>query len=470
MKQKKAVKITTYLAGGFILVAALTIAAYMIMSALGMFYPRKIKLVFYTPDKTIVYNENAIVGDKPTITYGNLRLGDKLITSSIPAYSKVGEYKNAPQYMIIDKTGADVTSDYEVIEDFGNLIVSPRSISVYCRGVDHLYDGKTIRADQITLSNGSPRLLFGHSLISNVDLSLTEPGEIQIPSNYCIINANGEDVTDQYSVTEDIGKLIVYPRYVGIHTGSAEKVYDGKPLSSDYWFTDMDSMLMPGHRVVGKCITSETQVGMYHNEAEIKILDEQDNIVNRFYNITFVYGQIIIDPIKIHITTPSAEKEYDGSALTMPLWTLSSGTLLDGHKISLQSAAVLDKLGSIQNDHVFTVTDANGNDVTSIYFISTSPGLLSMTSRNLHIRTGTASKVYDGIPLVCEEYEIVTGSLCEGEVLDLSFASLDTLGMSDNYIVNCTIYAKNEDGSLRDVTRFYHITYDYGTLTVYYHE
>ena len=466
MKHRKAVKITTYIAGVFILVATLTVAALMLMSALGMFFPRKIKVIINTPDKSKVYDESSLSADEPVITYGNLRLGDKLVTVSRPSYNKVGEYTNAPEYMIIDRTGAEVTADYEVIEDFGMLTIEPRSVRLVSQAKLKMYDGETLYADQITISPGSIPLLSGHTLISTVNVSLTEPGEIQIPSNYSIVNKFGEDVTDQYHVIEEIGAIKITARPVLITTLSAQKLYDGEPLSNPEWYVLRDSMLLPGHTVNGECVTSVSAVGVYDNKADITVTDENGNNVNHLYDIRFDYGKLTVEPIQLEISTASMTKEYDGSPLTLPEWVLATGRLIDGHEIFPVSAPVLDKPGTITNKMTFVIRDSQGADVTSTYKINHYNGSLTITARQLHIRTGTASKIYDGKALVCEEYEIVTGSLCEGETIDIAFASLDTLGISDNYVVSCTIYAKNEDGSLRDVTRYYHITYDYGTLTV----
>lgn len=474
MKHRKAVKITTYIAGVFILIASVAVASLMLMSAIGIFYPRKIKLVMITPDRSKVYDESAIFCDEPQITYGNLRLGDKLVISSRPSYSLVGEYENRCDYMIIDRAGADVTEDYDVVENFGTISLLPRHISLFSPTKTKYYDGVTLYADQITLSPGSQPLLHGHTLISTVTASLTEPGVLQIPNDFAIVDRNGNNVTDQYDIENQIGSILVRAIPITVTTGSSARSYNGEPLSNEHWslysefpgFESSVSPLLPGHTVHGACTTSVTKAGTYANMGDFYVFDESGADVSHLYNITILPGTLTIAPINIYISTEGMSKIYDGTPLTHPKWKLFGGQLLDGDVLSLSHAPTIEAPGTIANNMLFSVTDAKGNDVTSCYKISQTTGNLTLYAKTLHIRTGSASKIYDGKPLVCEEFEIVSGELCEGETISLSFASLKTLGASDNFVLDCKIFATNEDGSQRDVTACYHVTYDYGTLLV----
>ena len=90
---------------------------------------------------------------------------------------------------------------------------------------------------------------------------------------------------------------------------------------------------------------------------------------------------------------------------------------------------------------------------------------MTVTPRPITIQTGSATKKYDGAPLICKEYTITKGSVCDGDMLQLAFTSIVNIGYTENYIVDLTVYG-NEDGRKTDVTVNYKITYDYGTLTV----
>ncbi len=461
--RRNAVKTTTYVAGILAVTAAVITAVLLFMSGLGIIFPRKQNLILRTNDIAFTYSGEVFEGSEPQIVYGELYPGHSIEVMNVARYSTVGEHENAPEFKIVDSVGADVTDMYNITTRFGKFTVEPRKLTVYSESKEKRYDGTSLVSDEITVIGGG--LAAGHSFNALSTTSITLPGEISIQPSYSIIDANGGDVTDQYMVKEMLGKLTVLPIPVTISTESASKQYDGTPLSLDKW-QHVNGTLLSGHTIKAVCNASVTEVGALENTADVRIYDEDGTDVTQFYEIILKPGTLKIDPLVLHITTGSAEKIYDGKYISCEEWQITSGSLAEGEKIEAVSFALMKNAGDIKNEIKFKITDKNGKVITNRYKIILSAGTLSVAPRAITIQTGSASKKYDGTPIYCKEYKITKGELCAGDKMEVSFTSMVNIGYTENYIVDNTIYAYNENGERYDVTVNYRITYDYGILTI----
>ena len=104
--------------------------------------------------------------------------------------------------------------------------------------------------------------------------------------------------------------------------------------------------------------------------------------------------------------------------------------------------------------------------MTYYYSITCNYGRLRMQPRPITIRTGSAQKVYDGQPLNHNVFEIVAGSLADGDSIQLVCITLHSVGTSDNLVMECVIYHVLADGTKQDVTACYRISFDYGQLQI----
>ncbi|MBQ7828385.1 MAG: hypothetical protein IJ386_09000, partial [Clostridia bacterium] len=57
-------------------------------------------------------------------------------------------------------------------------------------------------------------------------------------------------------------------------------------------------------------------------------------------------------------------------------------------------------------------------------------------------------------------------SLCPDETLDLAFTSIVNIGYSNNYVIDCSILKKDQNGNTVNVSGNYVISYDYGILKI----
>lgn len=462
-KKRKAVKITTYVAGILAVTSSVLVAVLLIMSAMGIIFPRKQSLVLRTNDIAFTYSGEVFCGSEPWIAYGSLLPGHVMEVIDTAQYANVGEYENKPEFVILDSVGADVTDMYKITAKYGKMRIDPRHLTVYSESKEKRYDGKPLTSDAITVTGGS--LAEGHIFVCNSSTSITLPGEQKILPNYSITDGNNTDVTDQYDVSELLGELTVLPISITVTTASAQKEYDGTPISENKW-QHTSGNLLAGHRIETVCISEQTEVGEYINDAVVRVYDKNDKDVTRLYDITLVHGILCIDPIVLHITTGSASKEYDGKYLSCKEWSITYGSLAEDEIIKAVSYRQQKDAGESKNEISFEITDKNGKNITDRYKIILDTGVLSVSPRAITIQTGSATKKYDGGVLYCDDYKITKGSLCEGDKLEISFTSIVNIGYTENYVIDRSIYTVSTDGNRIDVTVNYKITYDYGTLTV----
>ena len=89
-------------------------------------------------------------------------------------------------------------------------------------------------------------------------------------------------------------------------------------------------------------------------------------------------------------------------------------------------------------------------------------GVISFETNKLIIRSGSEQKIYNGVPLTSDEWEIVSGELEEGHTIDVDFSGIQSYaGKSDN-----KFYVTIKDEFGLDVTSDYNLTIEYGTLEI----
>ncbi|MFC5193679.1 Ig-like domain-containing protein, partial [Algoriphagus aquatilis] len=163
------------------------------------------------------------------------------------------------------------------------------------------------------------------------------------------------------------------------------------------------------------------------------------------------------------ITANSDTKTYDGSTLTNPGYSLSSGVLFDGESlVSVTVTGSQTVVGESANvASVAVIKDSSNNDVTSNYQISYVAGTLEVTTRAIEITAASDEKVYDGTALTDSGSEITTGSLVAGHTYTATVTGSQTVvGESANVASVAVI----KDSSNNDVTSNYQISYVAGTL------
>ena len=464
MKQSgKSISVLSYIAGFLAVSAALVLAVFLIMNMFKWIHLRKQTVVLGTRSIEKTYDGLPLQCTEPFLLRGALHDGHKLVVLELPSYEKAGEYENAPKIMIADESNTDVSGLYNIEWQTGTLSIHAVKIIVYTPEKSKQYDGKPLTGDKVKVQGG--QLLTGHRLETVGTDEFTAPGEYRPAPVYRINDKNGVDMTDQYQITERFGIMSVRRIPLDIKTASAEKLYDGQPLSAEKWTLE-SGKLLDGHQLHVKISNEINEVAVVPNSALVTITDANGADVSFLYDVKQDCGTLEIRAQPIRVVTESAVKVYDGQPLSAEIWTQVSGTLPAGATMRAAEGVKLTRVGRVDNVMRFEVFDANGADITKRFEIVCEQGTLTVQPRPLSIQTHSATKTYDGEPLVCNTFDITSGSLCEGEWIELTCTERTSVGISDNYVESYAIYRKESNGAVSDVTACYRVTMNFGQLSV----
>jgi len=246
-----------------------------------------------------------------------------------------------------------------------------------------------------------------------------------------------------------------------ITTGDAEKAYDGTPLTFDDWSLT-EGELPKDYKVEVTVTGSRTEAGEAENLATAVVYDSQGADVTSKYEIEYLYGKLTVLPMELQYFTQNVSKEYDGTPLVTEHVEKSFGELLEGHTCNISAYGERTEIGESETACEWTVTDADGADVSLNYNVVYTPGVVTVTKRALSIYSEDIEKVYDGTPLSSEHYELVGGSLLDGHKINVSVRGSRTdVGISETVLVT---EIRDENGV--DVSSLYEVNYHAGKLIV----
>ncbi|MBQ3505526.1 MAG: transglutaminase domain-containing protein [Clostridia bacterium] len=285
--------------------------------------------------------------------------------------------------VIVDKNGVEVTDNYYVDGYINGLLsITPRPIIITTGSAEKVYDSMPLTKNEYgsrAPENAEGGLAVGHE-IANMDVtgSQTVVGTSYntFDDNYDIVDESGNSVKINYEITKMEGTLTVTPRPLTIWTGSAEKVYDGTPLTCDEWGYDApeNGGLVVGHDVESMMtITgSQTDADTSYNTFEYDIVDENGESVKSNYAVTVETGELTVLKRTLKFKTGSATKPYDGTPLTNAEYTYISG-LMHEHKLDTEKTytiGTITEIGQTDNMLVFGVLDKDDHDITHNYEFS----------------------------------------------------------------------------------------------------
>ncbi len=242
------------------------------------------------------------------------------------------------------------------------------------------YDGRTTFTHSGALQGLSFFTQLGYTYEAEISGSFKSPGKYTVNiKSFTLYNSSGRDVTEDFKFNLQPGALQVYQYEITVTTGGASKTYDGAPLTSDIC-NITGGHLAQGHSLeYFRTTASRTDVGVSINSYEIKIVDSSGADVGYKYKINSDYGLLAVSAREITVTAGSAERVYNGTALTCDKYDIE-GSLAPGHSAKVViSGSNKGKAGTAENKvQSVTISDANGKDVTLNYKITTVNGLLTV--------------------------------------------------------------------------------------------
>ena len=351
---------------------------------------------------------------------------------------------------------------FVLLAELGCLYPRKIPITITTKTLNKAYDGTELTGGYL-ITNGD--LAEGHELKIVSQSSLIGVGEVDNTIEFIVTDSTGADVTNRYNIHYKLGKLTVFPRCISLRSCNSEKNYDGTPLECPE-YNIVSGSLIDGHTLNIKNYVQCTSVGQYPNDLSFGVVDSLGNDVTKLYDISFKAGTLTVRGIRLNISTGNLTKIYDGQPASNPEWTLKSGKLDDGDVITVVDVMEFDGVGTKDNVIRHAVIDKNGRDVTHKYDIKYVYGSISVSPISISIETGSVVEKYTGKPINYNTYSIVSGALCDGHSLSITGKSRTDVGMTYNDVLSYTVTATMPDGTKKDVSNCYTLTYTSGTITV----
>ena len=202
--------------------------------------------------------------------------------------------------------------------------------------------------------------------------------------------------------------------------------------------------LLEGHKLSAAVIGSGVNAGSYEltlDPEKIKIVDANNKDVSEMYARTLLPGKLIINKRSVLITSQSATKTYDGSALTRPAVTITGDGFVPGELAKAEATGSITNVGSTPNAIQYTTTGAFN---AANYSIALSVGTLTVTEkpkpeprRTFNL---TINYVYQNGKRAAASYN--RGGLKNGETFDITSPVIAGYTASET-VVSGTIYNRD---------------------------
>ena len=367
--------------------------------------------------------------------YTPVYIDETIKVKATGSQTEVGESKNT--YDI--NWGSANPRNYTLTEDLGTLKVLANTdydaeVILYTNFIMDNYTGQPLKDDTVEVE-GLPE---GYTLVATVTGSQTDAGSSNnTVKSYKIFDESGTDVTSHFTnVTIEEGTLMVFPANATITTGSANKVYDGTPLTSTEATIEG---LVNGETATVAATGTITEPGKTNNTYKI----DWGNTKSSNYDIEESLGTLTVDKLELAIDLGNVTTDYSGSpAIPNPTLTYVNGA----HAGETVTGSRLRSMSVVFRFHLFT-GDTVDLSITGMeaaagtytletevtfpeeakdrYTVTSTTGTtMTVNPAQLTIIIGSASKAYDGEALTCTD--VTVEGLADGDEITITPAGTIT--------------------------------------------
>ncbi|MBQ8402940.1 MAG: transglutaminase domain-containing protein [Clostridia bacterium] len=267
----------------------------------GTLEVRKRKITICTSSQTWVYDSLPHFSSEVEIKGDGLVDGHRITGTKLPIITEVGSVENKfVAEIVINLT--KYTSNYEITYEYGTLTVEPRPITIAPVDAKKVYDGTPLYVTSAKITQGT--LVTGHEITmetSGVATTVEESKTAKSRITSYNLTYNGEDVSQNYAITVEEGNITIEPRPIKVSSGSAEKIYDGTPLTNNEIVAIEDSeevySLVVGHKILGTVTGSQTFIGKGKNTYDInsvKIMNGEEDVTNNYFLHELATGTLLV--------------------------------------------------------------------------------------------------------------------------------------------------------------------------------
>lgn len=253
------------------------------------------KLTFKSESATKIYDGQPFQYMDASLIKGRTKYGGSFVFEDFAAVTEPGVYPNTFSVTVMNSDDEDVTDQYEIEYEFGELSVYCSELTIRSDSAVKEYDGTPLTKEGWSLQSG--RLYQGHTLKVENTGSITQTGSCKNTISARVIDQSGHDVSNLYEINTVPGDLMITPRRLVIRTKDVVRKEDDVPKMDDW-------ELIEGQLALEETISVRTsqQIGNHQ-------FGESDNLVslvtithageswsNRTscYQIEYLYGKVTI--------------------------------------------------------------------------------------------------------------------------------------------------------------------------------
>ena len=353
---------------------------------------------------TLTSATDSKVYDKDPLTNHNVAVGgDGFVKEEGATYNvtgsqtSVGESDNEFTYTLKSNTKAE---NYNITTHNGKLIVTAEASEVTVvitgRNGTFPYDGteKSVKGYDVSITQGSTYTEADFTFSGNDEVKGTEANTYPMGLKVSDFTNNNTNYSSVTFVVND-GSLVINPKSIipdgpdtpdekktGIEVKDPEgSIYDGLPHVNPLTVTDTKT---------GATLVKDTDYTLSYSKDVINVGTVTVTVKGKGNYTGEFTKRYQITPREYTVTTDSAEKPYDGTALT------AGGrvnNLADGETVTLKMTGSQTEVGSSNNTYSLTW---DGSATVSNYTHGTdSIGLLTVTPKSINTQEITVTKPAD---------------------------------------------------------------------------
>ena len=388
--------------------------------------------------------------------------GNKYTVSGLSASvsgTDAGTYPNnvTGTAKVTDAAGNDVTSQFSVTTESGSLVINKAKATIAPKDATKAYDGTDLKASEFVTE--------GFVKDQGVKSAAFTGSQLNVGTSKSGIDgyvlADGTNANN-YDITKGTGNLEVTPVSdevtVTITGNAATLKYDGTEQSVTAYTVACSNGLYTANDFdfTGAAVAKGTNVGTYKMGLEA---DQFSNTSANFTNVTFAVendGSLTISPREVVLASDSAEKSYDGTALTKNEQSnvkVSGDGFVDGEGASFDITGSQTNAGSSKNTFTYSL---NEGTQSANYEITQFEGDLTVNAITspvvVTIVGDTKQATYDGEEHTAEGYTFTSDNeLYTQDKVDFSGeakahrtdAGTTTMGLEDQFANADTTNFKN---------------------------
>ena len=333
-----------------------------------------------------MYDGSVLTNGNFTFTDGILIEGDVLTAVVEGSQLNAGSSANVVKSHVVMRGDTDVTANYRFADYVdGKLTVTARKVLMTSADDEKVYDGTPLTNDEVTVTGDG--FIEGEGATYDVTGSQLDVGSSDNTFTY---ELNESTLADNYIIETEEGELTVTcpEQHIVITANSAEKTYDGTPLTND-GFTYTDFVLAEGDVLTAVVEGSQTDAGSSANVVKsYRVMRGDEDVTANYIFDDPADGTLTVTKRKVTLTSGTACKIYDGKYLTCNKVEVGGDGFVEGEGATYDVTGKRKDIGWSYNDFTYTLND---NTKADNYEITIERGILYVKDQAEKPKTGDSS-------------------------------------------------------------------------------